>query len=203
VSSGPRPETLRTFIAVPLSKAVTQELDKLQRRLMRACPARAVRWVPAENIHLTMHFLGDILPERIEPIKEALTVVARNVPPFSFTAGQLGAFPNTNRPRVVWVGVSDTASWLALLHEAVDESLERLGFQRETRRFSPHLTLGRIQRRAGPEDVRNVGKTLSATQVGTLGIVPVETLIFFQSVLKPSGAEYAPLATFKLGKAKT
>ncbi len=195
------PETLRTFIAVPLSKAVTQELDKLQRRLMRAFPAHAVRWVPAENIHLTIHFLGDILPQRIEPIKEALTVVARNVPPFSFTAGQLGAFPNTSRPRVVWVGISDTASWLALLHEAVNESMEHLGYIREARRFSPHLTLGRIRRRAGQEDVRNVGKTLSATQIGTLGIVTVETLILFQSVLRPSGAEYTPMATFKLGNA--
>jgi 2'-5' RNA ligase len=195
------PETLRTFIAVPLSKAVTQELDKLQRRLMQACPAHAVRWIAAENIHLTIHFLGDILPQRIEPIKEALAVVARNVPPFSFTAGQLGAFPNTSRPRVVWVGISDTASWLALLHEAVNESMEHLGYKREARRFSPHLTLGRIRRRASQEDVRNVGKTLSATQIGTLGIVTVETLIFFQSVLRPSGAEYTPLATFKLGKA--
>jgi len=195
-------ETLRAFIAVPLSKAVTQELDELQRKLMRACPARTVRWVPAEKIHLTMHFFGDILPERIDPIKEALTVVARNVPSFSFTASQLGAFPNTDRPRVVWVGISDTASRLALLHEAVNESLERLGFQRETRRFSPHLTLGRIRRRAGQEDVRSVGKTLSTIKVGTLGIVPVETLILFRSVLRPSGAEYMPLATFKLGKAK-
>jgi len=182
-------ETLRAFIAVPLSKAVTQELDELQRKLMRACPARTVRWVPAEKIHLTMHFFGDILPERIDPIKEALTVVARNVPSFSFTASQLGAFPNTDRPRVVWVGISDTASRLALLHEAVNESLERLGFQRETRRFSP--------------DVRSVGKTLSTIKVGTLGIVPVETLILFRSVLRPSGAEYMPLATFKLGKAKS
>lgn len=197
------PETLRTFIAIPLSRAVTQELDKLQRRLRRACPARAVRWVHAENIHLTMHFLGDILPERIDPIKEALTVVGRNVPPFSFTVGQLGAFPSTNRPRVIWVGVSDTESWLALLHEAVNESMGRLGFQREARRFSPHLTLGRIQRRAGPEDVRNVGKALSATEVGTLGIVPVEALILFRSVLRPSGAEYRPLATFKLAEART
>ena len=194
------PETLRTFIAVPLSKAVTQELDKLQRRLMRACPAHAVRWVAAENIHLTIHFLGDILPQRIEPIKEALTIVARNVPPFSFTAGQLGAFPNTSRPRVVWVGVSDTESWLALLHEAVNESMEQLGYKRETRGFSPHLTLGRMRRRAGQEDARNVGKTLSATQIGTLGIVTVETLIFFQSILRPSGAEHTPLATFRLGK---
>jgi len=197
------PETLRTFLAVPLSRAVTRELDKLQRQLMRACPARAVRWVPAENIHLTMHFLGDILPDQVNPIKEALTVVGRNVPPFSFAAGQLGAFPNTNRPRIVWVGVSDTESWLALLHEAVNESMARLGFQREARRFSPHLTLGRIHRRAGPEDVRRVGRTLSATQVGTLGIVPVEALILFQSVLRPSGAEYRPLATFKLAEAKT
>jgi len=196
-------ETLRTFIAVPLSKAITQELDKLQRRLMRACPAHTVRWVPTENIHLTMHFLGDILPARVKPIKEALTAVARNVPPFSFSAGQLGAFPNTSRPRVIWVGVSDTASWLALLHEAVNESMEQLGYKREARRFSPHLTLGRIQRKAGQEDVRNVGKALSATQIGTLGIVTVETLIFFQSILRPTGAEYAPLATFKLGKAWT
>jgi len=197
------PETLRTFIAVPLSRTVTQELDKLQHRLMRACPARAVRWVPAENIHLTMHFLGDILPERVDPIKEALTVVGRNVPPFDFTAGQLGAFPNTRRPRVIWVGVSDTEFWLALLHETVNESMERLGFQREARRFSPHLTLGRIHRRASPEDARNVGNTLSATKVGILGIVPVETLILFQSVLRPSGAQYKPLATFRLAEAKT
>lgn len=196
------PQTLRAFIAVPLSATVTEELGKLQQQLSRACPARTVRWIPAKNIHLTLHFLGDILPERIDPIKEALGVVARNVPPFAFTAGQLGAFPNANRPRVVWVGVEDTSSWLLLLHEAVNESLERIGFQRETRRFSPHLTLGRIYRRASQEDVGEVGKVISATEVGTLGTVQTETVIFFQSVLKPSGAEYTPLATFKLGQAK-
>jgi len=194
------PQTLRTFVAIPLSESVSQALGRLQRTLRTTCPARAVRWVTIENIHLTTHFLGDTLPDRVEPITEALSVVARNVPPFEFSAGKLGAFPNLRRPRVIWVGVADTTSWLALLHEVVSESLERLGIPRDRRPFSPHLTLGRIRRQASPEDARDVGKALTVTEAGTLGTVPVETIILFKSVLRPSGAEYSRLATLPLGK---
>ncbi len=196
----PEPRTLRTFIAVPLSLAVTQELASLEQSLKRTCPRGIVRWIPPENIHLTLHFLGDILPSRVEPVESALQVVARNVPTFSFEAGKLGAFPNTKRPRVIWVGIRDSSSWLTLLHEAISEALERLGFEREERRFSPHLTLGRVQRRIGYEEVSRIGETLAAQHVGNLGTVPVDKMIFFQSVLRPSGAEYTPLAEFPLAK---
>lgn len=191
-------ETIRAFIAVPLSQEVMLKIGAVEEKLKRAMPHRVVRWVDPARIHLTLHFLGDILTDRVAPVKEALSVVARNVPPFEFRAAELGAFPNTNRPRVIWVGVEDPTSWLPLLHEAVNEAMESLGFQRERRRFSPHLTLGRVRRGADQDDVRALGRTIASMDIGTLGTVPVTKLIFFKSELKPTGAVYTPLATFSL-----
>lgn len=210
--SGPRtprtPPTLRTFVALPLSSEVRQAITALQGELKRLIaahrlPAGIVRWVDPGIIHLTLHFLGDILPERVEPVKTALTVVARNIPCFEFETGGLGVFPNLNRPQVLWVGVQDPSGWLALLHAAVDEALASLGFQPEQRRFSPHLTLGRVPRNAGHSDVRALGEIITATREttlssATLGSVQVADLVFFQSVLKPTGPEYTPLGAFRL-----
>jgi 2'-5' RNA ligase len=80
----------------------------------------------------------------------------------------------------------------------VDEALASLGFEPEQRQFAPHLTLGRVQRNAGVDDARALGAMIGQTQVGSLGSVPVTDLIFFQSTLRPTGAEYTPLGTFKL-----
>lgn len=192
--------TVRAFVAIPLPDEVHAALDGLQRRLRRTCPERAVRWVPTRNIHLTTHFLGDIDPARIVPLEEALSVVARNVPPFTVLAEGAGAFPNLRRPRVVWVGVTDASQWLSLLHQVLSESLEQLGFPRETRPFSPHLTLGRIRRQTSPTEARAVGEAVAAAQIGPLGTVPVESLVLFKSTLKPTGAAYSRLATLRLGK---
>ncbi len=193
--------TLRTFIAIPLSEEIHGKLAGVQRLLKRTGPEGTVRWVDPSSIHLTLHFLGDILPERVEPVRAALSVVARHASPFEFGVGELGAFPNTSRPRVVWVGVQDASSWLSLLHDAVNEAMANLGFTPEERRFSPHLTLGRVRRNADSRDVRALGNTVAQTDIGTLGTVHAREIIFFQSVLKPSGAEYTALHTFGLGSA--
>jgi 2'-5' RNA ligase len=89
---------------------------------------------------------------------------------------------------------------MALLHETVEEAVARLGFKRETRAFSPHLTLGRVRRGTHARQVRELGEIVADAEVGTLGTAPAANIIFFQSVLKPSGAEYTPLATFPLGR---
>ncbi len=191
--------TLRTFIAIPLSEEIHAKLGGVQRLLKRTGPEGTVRWVDPSSIHLTLHFLGDILPERVEPVRAALSVVSRNARPFEFEVGKLGAFPNASRPRVVWVGVQDASSWLSLLHDTVNEAMAGLGFTPEERRFSPHLTLGRVQRNADSRDVRALGDTIAQTEIGTLGIVPAREIIFFRSILTPSGAEYTALHTFRLG----
>lgn len=193
-----QPETLRAFIAVPLTSAITQQLADVQRRLRRGCPEQAVTWVKPENIHLTLFFLGDILLERQPPIEAALSVVARHARPFTFSVQGAGAFPNLSRPRVIWVGLEEPTGQLALLHLAVNEAIANVGFQPEERRFSPHLTLGRIRQRALREDAQAVGEAVRRAEVGRLGDVTVEELILFRSVLKSSGAEYTPLARYTI-----
>jgi 2'-5' RNA ligase len=195
-----QPETYRTFIALPLSPDITQKLADIQRTLRRRCPERAVSWVKPDNVHVTLFFLGDILPARQPPVEKALSVVARNVRPFTFGVQYLGAFPNVNRPRVIWIGVEESTGQLRLLHRAVNEAMESVGFQPEKRRFSPHLTIGRIRRRASRDEARAVGAAIQQADVGYLGRVPVERMIFFRSVLKSSGAEYTPLAEFELAR---
>lgn len=193
-----QPETWRAFIAVPLPPAITQQLADVQRRLKRGSPEQAVTWVKPENIHLTLFFLGDILPERQAPIEAALSVVARHARSFTISVQGAGAFPNLNHPRVIWIGLEEPTGHLALLHSAVNEAMANVGFQPEDRRFSPHLTLGRIRQRASREDAQAVGEAIRRAEVGHLGDALVEELIFFRSVLKSSGAEYTPLARYKI-----
>jgi RNA 2',3'-cyclic 3'-phosphodiesterase len=196
--------TLRTFVAVPLSQELVSELDHLQHQLKRHCPAGSVRWVNPTNIHLTLRFLGDILPERADQVREALDVVARNVTPRSrdaqitFRVEGIGAFPNLSRARVIWVGVKDPEGGVSRLYETVSEALSSVGFTPEERGLSPHLTIGRITRQASASDVKALGKLIAEAETGKLGSVAVEEMIFFQSVLKPSGAVYTPLHTFSL-----
>jgi len=192
-------KTLRTFIALPLSDIMIHELDKAQQQLKRRCPYQTVRWVKPANIHLTLFFLGDILRERVAPVAQALSVVARHIQPFDFEVAGSGVFPNPNRPRVVWVGLKEHRGRLVLLHQTVNEALEAVGFPHETRPFSPHLTLGRIQRKAAREDARAVGQVIGAVPIGHLGVERVDKLILFRSVLKSTGAEYTALETFDLG----
>jgi len=179
------------------------KLTHLQQRLKRHCPEGAVRWVAPSGIHLTLHFLGDILTERVEPAQAALSAVARNAasPGLTFEVQGLGAFPNLKRPRVIWVGVKDPTSRIALLHQAVNEALAAVGFTTETRPFSPHLTLGRIRRQAGSADAGTLGRIVAESDVGTLGSVPVHEMVLFRSELRPSGAVYTPLQTFNLQRA--
>jgi 2'-5' RNA ligase len=194
------PETYRTFVALPLSDALHKQLARIQRELRRACPERSIRWVNPEGIHLTVFFIGDVILERIEPTKAALAAVARNVPAFSYQVRDLGAFPNLGRPRVVWVGVEDTEKRLALVHQAVNEALSKVGFTPETRRFSPHLTLGRVRRKASRADKRRIGDAVAAAREENvdLGEEPAQEIILFRSILKSTGAEYTPLARFPL-----
>lgn len=193
-----KPELLRTFIALPLSEEVVAQLDRVQRALRRTCPEQAVTWVKPTTIHLTLFFLGEILPEMTTPVQEALHVIARNIAPFDFTVQGAGAFPNLNRPRVIWVGLADPGGRLALLHRAVNEAMETIGFKPETRAFSPHLTLGRVKPHATREDVQAIGQAVGKTEVGVLGQFRAAEIIFFRSILKPTGAEYTPLKTFPL-----
>ena len=193
-------ETIRAFIAVPLPDALLKQLTDLQGRLERRVPPRSVRWVRPEGIHLTLKFLGDTLTEKLLGVKQALAVVARNAPVCTFTVGEVGCFPNTRRPRVVWVGVQEPTGRLAVLQDAIEEVMAPFGYEPEGRGFTPHLTLGRVGGKTSRGDVAQVGEVVAAAEVGQLAEVVADRFELIRSVLKPTGAEYTTLEMFALGE---
>ncbi len=183
-------ETIRAFIAIELAKEIQTGLDRVLNLLRPA--TRAVRWVPAGNIHLTLKFLGDTPVGKIELLKDTLESEARLHKAFEIQVGGLGAFPNARRPRVIWVGVQAPAD-LANLASGVEKSTLPLGFTAEERPFSPHLTLGRVSQHAAPDEISSLAELLLKTHVETLGISRVDQIQLFRSDLRPSGAVYTSL----------
>jgi 2'-5' RNA ligase len=191
-------EKIRTFIAIELDESIKNALTKLQERLKGEAPRGSVRWVRAEGIHLTLKFLGDVPADQIEEITKALQKSCQGFAPFSFSCGGLGCFPNLKRPRVVWVGIQEETGTLAQLKKAIEENVAPLGYPTEKRKFSPHLTLGRAQRRVSSGDQRRLGEVVGASEIGTLSQMQVKFVNLMRSDLRPSGAVYTCLAEVEL-----
>ncbi|MBN1466563.1 RNA 2',3'-cyclic phosphodiesterase [candidate division KSB1 bacterium] len=177
---------IRTFICIALPDAVTDYLAALQDKLKRF---GGVRWVAPENIHLTLKFLGDVAPDKIDAITSSLRTACADIVPFTLSLTGTGAFPNFHRPRVFWVGVEEEGGMLLRLYHRVEEELGRQ-FAEQERPFSPHLTLGRSKFDHG---LQEVSAALQQEKCPPLNFVARE-LIAMQSELLPQGALYTPLA---------
>jgi len=190
---------IRAFIAIELSKEIREALTRLQERLKSRIPHRSVRWVRVEGIHLTLKFLGDVPASSIDGISQALEVACGGFEPFTLEAAGLGCFPNSRRPRVLWVGVREESGVLNRLQKSVEDELARLGFERERRSFNPHLTLGRVQRRVSHNDRQRLGELIAESEVGLLDSMRVPAVKLMRSDLQPAGAVYTALARVALG----
>ncbi|MDY0269332.1 RNA 2',3'-cyclic phosphodiesterase [Trichloromonas sp.] len=182
---------LRAFLAIPLSEDFRRQAAHLQKELAPSLPD--LRWVRPETLHLTLRFLPDLPEETVEKIGQIMLSVGAVFPPFDIGITNLGTFPGPSRARVLWLGI-DVGEILAKLFRALDKGLETLGIPRETRPFTPHLTLGRWrQPGAFPEDLR---QRLAA---GSIGGFRAEQLILFESRLAANGATHLPLRVVTLG----
>jgi len=181
---------IRTFICFEIPAAVKEQIVKLQNELRSY--GRGVRWVNPEGIHLTLKFLGDVPEENIGNIAEAVKTAARGLSPVTITIASAGAFPNFKRPRVLWIGIEEPTGQMGKIHESIEQELETLGYEKENRRFSPHLTLGRIKSFEGVEEVTD---ELSNMEIN-FGEFTAAEIIIMKSELKQTGAVYSPL--FKL-----
>jgi 2'-5' RNA ligase len=179
---------MRTFIAVEFDSAIRKQLGALQTRLKVRLPK--LKWVEPLQIHLTLKFLGEIGDQQVAPIAAALTEVASKCRAFDVSVEDLGCFPPSGDVSVVWVGLKDPAGELAKCQALCEDLIEPLGFPRERRRFSPHLTLARIRDRGGPE-IRTV---LQQEPPARMGVQTVGGVTFFQSTLTPRGPIYNALS---------
>jgi 2'-5' RNA ligase len=157
----------------------------------------SVRWVPTENIHLTLKFLGNVSTSNLEMLKEILAKVVSNHSESDISVGGIGAFPKPQNPRVIWVGMEIPQELVALQHN-IEVETARLGYSREHRPFSAHLTVGRVSRNATPQDVHAISEVLESFKVGFLGATRVHNVHLYRSDLKPSGAIYTSLFSFPL-----
>lgn len=188
--------SIRAFIALELPAAVTAELTAWQTRLKKLLPSRLVRWTRPENSHLTLVFLGDgVQPAQVEEVKSVLDRVATAVPPFSLQLAQLDAFPKRRRPRVLWLGLDGEVDSLQRLKTQLDQQLTPLGWPPEARRYTPHLTLGRVN-----QPGRFSGAGLPWEESGEPLSWPVTRLALYHSQLTPQGARYTVLHAASLRK---
>ena len=178
---------IRAFVAIEIDHAIIQGIfattDELRQKIS------GIRWTPQTNCHLTLKFLGDVDAGQIEAIGQVLERELSLFPRFTINAKGLGVFPDTTRPRVLWVGVEGKP--LAELAERVEKALVTLGFAREKRKFTPHLTIGRWRQFKRSEN--NLTDALAKCQDRDFGSSIVHEVVLFQSILNPSGAEYRRL----------
>ncbi len=191
-------ELIRTFLAIELDDAHHRALADLQAQLQRDHAARGVRWVAPENIHLTLKFLGDVDAAQMAALQRAAADACAGTAPFTLRIAGAGAFADTRRPNIVWVGISGEVERAARLAQKIDDVCTALGFAREARPFSPHLTLGRVKRDAPPFDRRSIGEMIVNAQVGALGELRVERVSVMKSELRPGGSVYTRLLGIEL-----
>ncbi|MGB9301568.1 MAG: RNA 2',3'-cyclic phosphodiesterase [Anaerolineae bacterium] len=191
-------EQIRAFVAIELPEDLRRELDRIQGSLKGTGVADHVRWVKPGGIHLTMKFLGDVPASTITEIVHAVTQGSEGVKPFTISFSGLGCFPSSSRPSVIWVGVEGDTGTLMRLQTAVEDSLSVLGYAAEKRRYTPHLTLGRVARDVAASERRRLGDMIGEHIVGSLGEMQVCDVCLVKSELSPSGARYTRLAAVTL-----
>jgi 2'-5' RNA ligase len=197
---GKRMEQIRSFVAIELDEELRRQLSRIQRSLKSKGIEDEVRWVNPDGIHLTLKFLGDVPASRINEIVLAVTQGREDVLPFIIGLRGVGCFPTTRRPNVIWVGVDGDTATLARLQTAIEDRLAVLGYPPEKRKFTPHLTLGRVVRRVTDSDRRRIGSLIQDQAVGSLGEMLVREVSLMKSELSPTGARYTRLAAVPLGE---
>lgn len=187
---------VRAFIAIELPEPVRSFIREISAKL-KLCGGN-VKWVRPEGIHLTLKFLGSVSTDLVPRIQEAALPLFREEEPTRLRVSGLGAFPGLRKPRVVWAGLEDPAEVLTPLVERLEAALEPLGFPKENRPFNPHLTLGRFKsNERSSELIEAIRQEMDIEGPSFV----VDHAVLFESVLKPSGAEYFQLFRFDYGPA--
>ena len=188
---------IRTFIALDFPLSILDSIEQQTHRLRQTLGEEAIRWVPTHNLHLTLKFLGNVPVSHLEFIKQMLAQVAESTPQFDMQIGGIGSFPSSKRPRVLWVGIHAPTS-LASLQRMIEEGANRLGFEKEERAFSPHLTVGRIRQGIDVKEIQKISNAISTIQLGKIGTARVDSVHLYKSALNSEGSIYTKLFTTPL-----
>ena len=197
MTSSKQPEQLRLFVAVTLPADAREAIARVIQGL-RAADLTGVRLVDPDGVHLTLKFLGNVDSSRVPALTGALDAVGEGAAPFALHLRGVGVFPDRRSPRVLWAGVSGDTEVLAALARRVDDACANVGFAREQRPFSPHLTLARLRDRASADERQRAGTLLADIGPAPGESFAVEAFHLIRSTLTPSGPIYDTVHTVTL-----
>jgi 2'-5' RNA ligase len=207
VSGGERAQlaeapSMRLFVAVDIDDrtrgGVARAIDALRTAMEAAQSSARVSWVAPDRLHLTLQFIGQVSEDTAAAI-EARLGPPFDLPAFEMRLGSVGTFPTGGRPRVVWLGLDRGADALAALHEEVQRRLADVPFRRESRAFSPHLTLARFKHGGTRVDVERI----SRVALRPAGGCTIDHVTLYQSRLSPRGPTYTALLVTPLAAENT
>ena len=182
---------IRSFIALEPSEAVERILRQQLMRYRESFP-RGINWVSPENLHLTLLFLGDIAPETVPELKQALLEACRRLPPFKLELVGMELFPHS-APRIIWAKLRSEGDEIFKLSRKLLYFAKELGLEPDTKDLRLHITLGRIKDNPGPQVEREILQTPIALPASSF-----DTVSLYKSVLRPQGPVYEALHQVKL-----
>ncbi len=188
-------QTIRSFIAIPIESDIQRRVVRFVDRL-QAVDEGAVKWVPMDNLHLTLKFLGDVDNRLVPSVCASMRKASQNVSPFELTFHGAGGFPDIDRARVLWVGVSEGGDVLTPWVQQLEERLAELGFKREPRTYQAHLTIGRFKvgRRPSPDLIERTMEAYSQD----FGSMVVNEAHLIASYLERKGPTYTVMDRLSL-----
>ena len=181
-------ERVRSFIAVAVPPASAERLRVAHERLREAEPG--IKWVNPDGFHITLKFLGGVEPDRLQALWSDVSEALDGVAGFTMHFQGIGAFPNPNRARVVWAGVTDGAAELTEIAKRIEQVSSEHGFEMETRPFAAHMTLGRAREAASSPALAAAMREMASVE---LGQVSVDRVLLMKSELTRQGAMYHEL----------
>ena len=189
-----RDERWRVFCAIALPRDLHERLTTHIKRLRDIVPDARASWSRADNIHLTLKFLGDITLPQVEKLSEAVSRSVEDFAPFKIVLEQTGFFPAHGSPRVLWIGVNDLEGKLGELYARLEDETANSGFHKEPRPFHPHLTLARLRK---PQHARTLASAHKAMEFEPAEIV-VSELLVIRSELSNTGSHYTTISQHSL-----
>jgi len=179
---------IRSFIAIEIPDEIKKGLSEIRERLKKS--GADISWTRPEGIHLTFKFLGEIEEGKLVNIQNAIEHAAKEISDFILRVGGIGFFPNIKSPRVIWIGIKGEGENLKTLQEAIERETEKIGFKREGRSFSPHLTLGRVRSQKNRDALTKYLEEFEKVELGSFNVKEVSLM---KSELRPKGAVYTQL----------
>ncbi|MBI3922319.1 MAG: RNA 2',3'-cyclic phosphodiesterase [Armatimonadetes bacterium] len=179
---------MRLFLAMELDESIRTRIHSFQQILMST--GADVKWVRAQNLHLTLKFLGEVDSDQAATMLETVRQVTRSHRPFEAEILGVGAFPKAKDPRTLWVGIRGGSEQTLHLYHETEAALEPLGLPREKKVFSPHITVGRCRSMRGSQELLAL---LRQNADQAFGVAPVRAVTLFQSQLTPNGPVYTSL----------